>query len=189
LPANFFGGHADSLAIQVEALELERMLKTHGHTTLFRLSGLGKGKDGVALIRHVQRTPTGNTIQHVDFLKVNMSEPLKARIPIHVTGEAPAVRLHDGILMHPTDTVEVEALPSDLPEAVQVDVSQLTELNTSVLARDVKLPAKVKLLTDPAEPLVTITAPRVAPVEAEAAAPPPATPATEETGAAAQPPA
>ncbi|HEX6121896.1 MAG TPA: 50S ribosomal protein L25 [Ktedonobacterales bacterium] len=186
LPANISGGHAESVAIQVEAHELERMLKAHGRTTLFRLTGLSKGSGGMALIRHVQRTPTGTAIQHVDFLKVNMSEPLRARIPVHVTGEAPAVKLQDGVLMHTLDAVEVEALPGDLPEAVTVDVSKLAEVNSSVLARDVTLPAKVKLLTEPSEPVITIAAPRVVPAEVaapEAVRPLPA----EEAGESAQP--
>jgi hypothetical protein len=81
--------------------------------------------------------------------------------------------------------VEVEALPGDLPEAVIVDVSKLTELNTSVLARDVALPPKVKLLTEPSEPLITITAPRVAPTEAEV--PEPLAAASTEAGEGASP--
>src|SRR5215469_1265064 len=86
LPANIFGGHRDSIAIQLNAHELERTLKTHGHTTLFRLSLGGKGNEDTVLVRKVQREPVTGAIQHVDFLHVEMSEPIKARIPVRATG-------------------------------------------------------------------------------------------------------
>jgi large subunit ribosomal protein L25 len=173
LPANIFGGHRASIPIQLDAHELERMLKTYGHTTIFRVKVPGAAEDTV-LIRHVQRAPTSGAIQHVDFLHVEMSQPIKARIPLHLTGEAPAVKLHGGILMRPVDALEVEALPADLPNALTVDVSVLAELNSTVTAGAVAVPPRVKLLANPDEPVVMIAVPRAAAAEAaaEAAVPP-----------------
>ncbi|MBF6590582.1 MAG: 50S ribosomal protein L25 [Ktedonobacterales bacterium] len=168
LPANVYGGHRPSIAIQIDARELTRILKAHGPTTLFRLAGAADRGDETVMIRHVQRGATSGAIQHIDFMHVEMSEVLRARIRIHVAGESPAVKLHGGILIHSLDTLEVEALPDELPETIQVDISELTELNSSIFVRDLQLPDSVKLLTNLDEPVITVSAPRSAPAEAAA---------------------
>ncbi len=187
LPANIFGGNHESIAVQLNALELQRLLKGYGRSTLFRVKLPGAGEQTV-MIRHVQREPVTGAIQHVDFMHVEMSQPLKVRIPVQLTGEAPAVKTHGGILMRQTDSLEVEALPADLPDALLIDVSGLTELNASLTAADIQMPRGVKLLANPDELLVAIGVPRAAaaaeaateaPTAAPAAAEAPATPAEE----------
>lgn len=171
MPANLYGGHDASIPLQVDSHELETLFKKHGPTTLYRLVIAPDGMEQTALVRHVQREPVTGAIEHVDFLHVAMNQSIHARIPLRLQGEAPAVKIEGGVLLHPVDTLEVEALPANLPEFVEVDISRLTELNSSLYVRDVHLPPRVKLLSPEDEVVVSVTAPRTPAAEAEAAVP------------------
>jgi len=109
----------------------------------------------------------------VDFRRVQLNQPVHARVPLHLTGEAPAIRLHGGVLLHLLDAVEIESLPANIPEAVMLDISPLDELNSLLTVADIQLPKNVKLVSAATEPAVTIKPPRieVPEVEAPAAAP------------------
>lgn len=158
VPANIFGGARPSEAIQVRAHDLEHAFKTHGAASIFQLVGLAEGGTRAVLIRHVQRTPATGAIQHIDFMRVEMTASLRARIPLRLVGDAPAVRTYGGMLVHPLDAIEVEALPGDLPQTILVDVSGLTEVGSSVLARDLALPKGVTMLAESDEVVATIVA-------------------------------
>jgi large subunit ribosomal protein L25 len=181
IPANVFGRGRDSTAIQVQAHDLKRLLAAHGGTRLISLRI--DGADEAALLRHVQHDPRTGAIEHVDFMHVEMTQPIRARVPVRLIGEAPAVRVLGGVLLHMSDAIEVECLPRDLPESVELDISQLDQLDATLHVSDVVLPPKVTLLDDPNEPLVKVTPTRVTeevPAPAEAAAPAPeAAPPTE----------
>ena len=170
LPANVYGNQRDSLAVQVDAHEMERALKTHGPTTLYRLVIAPDGKEETVIVRHITRQPASNIIQHIDFFHVKMTEPMRAKVPVRLVGEAPAVKLHDGVLIQSLDMAEVEALPAELPEALELDISDMDELNTSRHASALNVPGKVTLLTPEDEIVVSIQAPRIAAEEAPAAA-------------------
>lgn len=162
MPANLYGQNQESIPLTVDTHELETVFKHHGPSTLYRLRIRPDGTEQAALVRHVQREPVTGAIEHVDFLHVSMTETIRARIPIRLVGEAPAVTLDKGVLLHPTDTIEVEALPSDLPQFVDVDISGMTELNSSLYVRDLTFPSGVTPLTTADDAVVSIAAPRTA---------------------------
>ncbi len=174
IPANIYGRGSESMPIQLNALEFTRFLKAHGPTTILRLT-VGNGDGNAAVVRHVQREPATGAIQHVDFMHIEMTEPIRARIPIRIDGEAPAVKSDDGILLHLLESIEVEALPADLPESITVDVTPLAELNQSLHVSDLHVPTSVTVLTDADELIVKIERPRVIvePTEAAPEAPAP----------------
>lgn len=180
LPANIYGNHRQSVAIQIPRIELERIFKAHGAHALFRLTIMPGGVEDTALVRHIQREPTTGAIQHVDFYRVQLDERIRARVPLRITGEAPAVKTEGGVLLHTLDALELEALPASLPQALTVDISGLRELNSSLTAGDVPLPPDVTLLTSADEIVITIMARRTAAAEATAA-PTAAKPAEETT--------
>lgn len=163
VPANIYGAHRDSMPIQLDGHELKRAIETHGATTLFNLDIPGAAAETV-LIARVQHEPASGAMQHVDFIHVVLGQPIHARVPVHFIGEAPAVTQLDGVLVHPTEVVEVEALPSKLPEAFEVDVTRLTEFGQNVSVGDLSVPSGITVLTDASETLVTVTAPKVQPV-------------------------
>ena len=181
IPGNIYGHNRPSVPVQLNAHDFELFLHRHAATTLLRLSLDGGGAPETALIRHVQHEPVTGAIQHVDFLHVMLSESIKARIPLRWEGESPAVRNRDGILLQLIDTVEVEARPTDLPPALTLDVSGLAEVKATLYVRDIPVPRRVKLLTDPDEPVVKVEPARVIAeaVPAAEAAPTEAAPTAE----------
>jgi large subunit ribosomal protein L25 len=182
IPGNIYGGGRESIAIQLNGLDFQRFLAKHSATTLLRLQ-LGDGaKDETVVVRHVEREPATHAIQHVDFLHVELSQAMRARLPLHLTGDAPAVRLYGGVLLTLLDHIEVEARPTDLPKALTLDVSGLEELKATLHVRDIAAPESVKVLTNADEPVVKIEPPRV--VEEEVA--PAAAAASEGATAAAE---
>lgn len=187
IPANIYGRHQPSQPLQVDGHTLERFLAGHRATRVIDLRvESGDGTVMNALIRHITRSPRSGKILHVDFLRVSMNEPITVRVPVRLTGVAPAVAVEGGVLLHMLDTLEIESLPGDLPEALVLDISGLKEIDDALFVRDVPLPERVTLLSDPDEAVAKVVAPRaVLAEEAQAgaaeAAPAPAAQAAKET--------
>ena len=187
IPANIYGRHQPSQALQIDQHTLERFLVGHRTTRVIdlRVDG-GEGAVLNALVRHIARSPRSGKIMHVDFLRISMTEPITVHVAVRLTGVAPAVEVEGGVLLHMLDTLEIESLPGDLPEALVLDISSLKEMDATLHVRDVPLPPKITLLSDPDEPVVKVVAPRAvlageAQAEAAAAAPTPAAEAAGET--------
>jgi len=125
------------------------------------------GKQYPTLVREKQLDFIRNTPIHVDFLAVSMTEKITANVGIHVEGEAPAVKDFGAILVTNLTELEVECLPSDLPERFTVDVSGLTEISSGVYVKDVVAPENVEILTDPEEVIVVATAMAAEEIEEE----------------------
>jgi large subunit ribosomal protein L25 len=171
IPGNIFGGGKASVPIQLDGHTFERFLATHGATTVLALRIAG-GSAETTIVRHVQHEPVTGKIEHVDFQHVEMSQPMKARVPIRLRGVSLAVKIFDGVLLHLLDAVEVEALPANLPDAVEVDISGLEELKATLHVRDLEIPQGVTVLTDADETIVKVEPPRVAVEEIPAAVAP-----------------
>lgn len=174
-PANISGAAKPSIAIQVSTSDLSNVLKQHSAGMLRIQVSPGSHNENVVLSR-VERDAVTTKIVHVDFRRVRLNQSLRLRVPVHLTGEAPAVRVGGGILIHVLDSVEIESLPGNIPDAVTLDISPLVDLNTSLTVADIVTQEHVKIMTAPTEPVVTVKAPRIEVEEAEPAA---ATPAAE----------
>ena len=166
LPANVYG-HAASTAIQLPAREAERVIARAGRTQLISLAMDG-GQPTTVLVKASQRHPTRGSLLHVDFFRVAMDERLKVDVPVRLVGDAPAVKQHDASVLQATTTVNVESLPADLPEAIEVDISGLEDLDSTLHVRDLRAPGGVTILTDPEELVVKMLPPteEEAPTEA-----------------------
>lgn len=159
-PGNISGGGKPSVAIQMDQRELVDIIKHHG-APILRISIEPDGGNDTALLAKVERDAVSSAILHVDFRRVKLTQPIKARVPLRTEGDAPAVKVYNGVLLHLMEAVEVEALPANLPDAVTIDISGLVELNSTLTAKDIKAPAKVQVLVAPDEPVITVKAPRV----------------------------
>jgi len=159
-PGNISGGGKPSVAIQMDQRELVDIIKHHG-APILRISIEPDGGNDTALLAKVERDAVSSVILHVDFRRVKLTQPIKARVPLRTEGDAPAVKVYNGVLLHLMEAVEVEALPANLPDAVTIDISGLVELNSTLTAKDIKAPAKVQVLVAPDEPVITVKAPRV----------------------------
>jgi large subunit ribosomal protein L25 len=191
IPANIFGHKETPQAVQLEAIEFDRLRRSHAATGIIALRLPDSSGVQTALIRHVQHDPRSGKVIHVDFFRVSMTERLNIKVPLHFVGEAPGVKVEGGVLLHLLDTLEVECLASEIPENIEVDVSSLADIDSILHAGEVKLPANMSLVTDPNEGVVKVAAsrlekeiegaaPEAAAPEAAAAPAAPAAEATEE---------
>ena len=176
IPANISGHNSPSVALQIEAITFDRLRRQHGTRGVIALKS-PSGSENV-LVRHVQHHPISGDIIHVDFSRVSMSDRITMKVPLHYIGEAPGVKIEGGVLLHLLETLEVECRASDIIESLDVDISSLSEINSSFQAKDVKLPSGFSLITDPEELIIKVDAPRVeeetsttTPTDADAPAP------------------
>jgi|SRR5438105_6779800 len=163
-PANIYGHNVKSQTIQVATEELKHVLKSAGRNDIVYLR-LDGDDPRPTFVRDVQQHPVTDAIQHVDFLQISLREKVRADVPIHLTGIAPAVDTYGGILMHGLDHVTVEALPTEVPSFLEIDVSPLTEINQALHVSDLDLPDGVTLLTDVEQVVAKVAPPAVEPVE------------------------
>ncbi len=163
VPAVVYGRESEPINLTVDHKALRSVLAHAGGTQLIALQ---VGSQSIpALAREVQRDPIAGNILHVDFYRVAMDRLIRAEVPVVVVGESPVVASREGILIHLTNSVEVEALPADLPPSIQVEASTLTAVGQHILVSDLPVPAGVRIVTDPGELILKIDQPMTAEVE------------------------
>lgn len=185
VPANIYGHKEAPVPIQIDALEFERARRLHGSKSIFSLI-MPNAPVETVLMREVQHNPKTGKIVHVDFTRVSLRERVEVAVTLNYVGEAPGVKVEGGVFLHMVDALTVECTASDIIQSLDVDISSLTDIDATLHAGDVKLPANFTLITNPEEPIAKIAAPRVeepaaATPEVEAASS--AAPSTENTEA------
>jgi large subunit ribosomal protein L25 len=186
VPAVVYGGASDGAGrqatpIAVEPKALLKILHSEaGANTLISLKLTGAG-DAKVLVKEYQLDPITHQVLHADFYRVAMDRAIQVTVPVIVKGEPKGVKQQGGILEFVRREVEVECLPADIPEHIDVDVSELM-LHQGVRLRDIATDPKWKPVTDPDTMLVHVITPKAeeAPVAAEAAAASAAAPAEPE---------
>lgn len=158
-PAVVYGHGKEAKSIQVASSNLEKVYAQAGSNKIITLR-FGEGKSQNALIQAVQQHPLTGSILHADFYLVKMDQKVKTEVPLHFVGESTAVYQQEGILVKNKETIEVEALPADLPEQVEVDISVLDDFDKSIHVSDLIISADVTLLDDPEELVVKVDPPR-----------------------------
>lgn len=161
VPANIYG-HGASRAIQAPTRALEHLLAHGGRTGLISIAFNGKSE--TALVKGIQRDPRSGQIVHIDFQAVSMTEEVTSTVPVRFIGESSAVIRLDGVMTHPRSEVHVTARAQDLPEAIEVDVSSITELHGAIHISDLPRSASYTI-TDPAEEVLAIVLPPKVEVE------------------------
>ena len=169
IPANIYGHKEASQAVQLSAADFEALRRAHKTSGIIALR-LGRAAAQTVLVRHIQRHPVSWKIQHIDFFRVSLTERIQVRVALHFVGEAPGVKNEGGVLLHLLDALEVECAAQDIVDALEVDVTSLAEIDDTLYAKDVQLPANYKLNTDPEEPVAKVAATRAEIAEEEAAA-------------------
>jgi len=165
LPANIYGKKIKSTSVQIDLKEFEKVYKEAGETSLIDL--VVDKKVHPVLVSDIQVNPVDSSFYHVDFKEVDLKEKVSAQVPVEVVGESPAEKQGLGILVQLVEEVEVEALPTDLPEKFEVDVSKLEEVDASIHIKDIKSGDKVEILDDAEQIVVKIDALREEEVEEE----------------------
>ncbi|HLC05720.1 MAG TPA: 50S ribosomal protein L25 [Anaerolineales bacterium] len=149
LPAILYGAGISPQPVQLDAREAGKALARVSAATLLDLE-VGDEVHKV-LVREMQRDVIRRDLKHVDFLKVAMDVVIRTEVPVELVGEAPAVKLLAGVLVSGVDEIEVEALPSDLPDRISVDLSVLKNIDDAITVGDLFLGKGVKVLTDAGE--------------------------------------
>jgi large subunit ribosomal protein L25 len=178
VPAVLYGEGEQPLALAVDNKELYSVLHTRARGNVIidlAIEGSGRG-ECKAIIREIQRHPIHRGIIHVDFQHISMTKEIVVRVPIVVTGESVGVKSHGGILEFLLREIEVQCLPTAIPEQVTVDVSNL-DIGDSLQVKHLAIEG-MKLVTDADASVITVVAPTVieevkveVPVEGAEAAP------------------
>ena len=169
-PVHLYGKGVASRALQGDTATVARVVSQVGQNIPLYLKVSDASDQELVFVREVQRHPITNQILHVDFYRVEATQRVRGEVPVTLTGEAPAVRVHRGVLMQALYVLAVEALPMDMPERIDVDISHIEALDQDVRVSDIAVDEAITILTDAEELVVRINAPRVA-EEPTAAAP------------------
>ena len=157
LPAVIYGNKIDNpISIELEEHEALMVLRNAGSSTLLTIEL--DGTEYPTLIREKQVDYLKNIPIHIDFVAVSLTEKTTALVSVHIEGDAPAVKDFGAILVTGVVELDVECLPTDLPERFTVDVSTITEIGSGIYVKDIDAPDGVEILTDPEEVIVIATA-------------------------------
>jgi large subunit ribosomal protein L25 len=166
------GGSREATSIAVEPKALLKILHSEsGANTLIALRLEGEG-DARVLVKDYQLDPITHQVLHADFFRIAMDRVLQVTIPLTVKGEPKGVKQQGGILEFIRREIEIECLPADIPEHIEIDVSELM-LHQGIRVRDIATDATWKPLSDPEMMIVHVIAPKaeevVAPTDVAAA--------------------
>lgn len=155
IPANVFGRDIKSLGIQVKGSDFNKIWKKAGETSLVDLS-IGESKTRPVFIKAVQKDPVTGLVLHADFQQVNLKEKITAIVPLVLEGESPIEQSGEGLVLQTLNELEVEALPTEIPHEVKVDISKLNEIGQTVHVKDLAIPKEVEVKTDPEAVVVSV---------------------------------
>ncbi len=155
LPAVIYGRHVEPIAISLDAHSASLILAKLTSSSLVTLDV--DGTEFPAIVREKQRNYIKGVLTHVDFLALDLSEKIRTKVRLTYTGISPAVKDFSAVLVHRLDALEVECLPTDLPERITVDISSLKEIGNNIHVRDIVVPANVLVLDDADEIAIIAT--------------------------------
>lgn len=158
VPGIVYGHGIKNINIAVDARAMAKLFAAAGHTTLIDLDVAGKKHN--VLIREIQFHPVHGSLDHVDFYQVRLDEEISADVSIDYVGESSAVKDLGGVLIRNLDTIEVRALPQNLPHYIQVDISVITQLDMPIRTADLTLPAGVTVINEADEVIAFVQPPR-----------------------------
>jgi large subunit ribosomal protein L25 len=159
LPAVVYGHGTASESVSLDAHEFELLRRRSGASTLVDLAVDG-GKARPVLVHGIQVHPVNRRPIHVDLFAVRMTEELTVEVPLVGMGTAPAAEA-GGTLVHPVSSVKVRALPANLPDSIQYDLSALVSYDATITAADLVAPAGTTIQADPADVIARVLAPRI----------------------------
>ena len=158
LPAIIYGHNLKPVNISLNAHEATQVLNRITASSLVMIDL--DGKEYPTLVRERQRNPVKSVYVHIDFQVVSLTEMIRAKVAVQLVGVSPAVKDFSAILVTGYSELECEALPQDLPERIQVDISSILKIGDGIHVRDIVISDKVKILDNPSEMIVLATAPK-----------------------------
>jgi len=176
LPAVMYGV-GKTIPIKLNRKEIQKLIYSgggeHALITLELNEGGSKISEHPVLIKDYQREPVSEELLHVDFIEVSLKEKIKVTIPVVIIKEPAGIKM-GGIMQHRVREIEVECLPTQIPDKIEIDAG-FVEIGHSLHVSDIPAVEGIKIVTDPSEVILSVTAPKeevvAAPVEAEVAEP------------------
>ncbi|MFA6142606.1 MAG: 50S ribosomal protein L25 [Candidatus Omnitrophota bacterium] len=163
IPANVYKGGHGAVNLQIAMSDLKGVLRTKAGENVIitlKISGGDAPNDKTVLIKEIQRNPVKDDILHVDFNEISLTETLKVNVPLVSRGEPVGVKVDGGILEHVIRELQVECLPTAIPEKLEVDVSNM-KIGDAIHVKDVKVSEDVKVLNDPELIAMIVKPPKV----------------------------
>ncbi len=160
IPVHFYGPGIESKALQCAGRQLIPALVEAGTSSPITVTIEGESGSYLAFAREIQWDPTRDTVLHVDFMSADVSRPVTAQVGIVLEGEAPGAVRSGGSVSQMLFTLDVSALPLDMPAQAEVDLAVMTTEDSVIRAGDIPLSEAVALLTDPDEMVARIDIPR-----------------------------
>jgi len=163
IPANVYKGSKGAVSLQISGDDLMEVLHTKAGENVIitlQISGETGAKDKTVLIKEIQREPIKDRILHVDFHEISLTEALKVNVPLVSHGEPVGVKVDGGMLEHVMWELQVECLPTSIPEKIEVDVSNL-KIGESIFVKNIVVPKGVKVLNDPELIAMIVKPPKV----------------------------
>jgi len=155
LPGNVYGNKVKSESITVNFKEFRNIFKEAGETNIVNI--VLEGKNRPTLIHNVQTDPITDLPLHIDFLQVDLKQKVTVQIPIELVGDSLAEKQGIGTIVQYTDEVEVEALPTELPESFEIDISKLENADDQIQVKDISIDkTKVEMKEDSERVIVKV---------------------------------
>jgi large subunit ribosomal protein L25 len=160
VPAVVYGGELGALSIQVQERAIYTLLRASGENSVFLLKLAGSEQSRHTMIKELQVDPLTGGLVHIDFQRIDMSEKVRVKVPLELMGVPLGVKNEGGMIDFVTRELEVECLPAEIPNHLELDVSAL-HIGQHLEAADVQLPESVELIEEPHRVVVSIAQPRL----------------------------
>lgn len=157
IPAVFYGEGAKSFPLIVDTHDFKNLISAEARTNIVVKLEIEGKRGQTAIIKEIQKHPLEDFYLHVDFLKIALDEEIETTVPVTVLGESAGVK-EGGVLQHGLWEIKVKALPKDLPDHFEVDISRL-EIGDTLRVSDVVKPDGVQIITEGEETLVSVVPP------------------------------
>ena len=161
VPVHLYGPGMEPRALQCQASRLIRVLAQAGGATPINITIQGESETHLAFAREIQWDPRRDDLLHVDLLAADVSRPVTAQVPVILIGESPGARLVSGTVMQQLRTIDVQALPLEMPSQIEIDLIVMEDADSVIRVSDLPLPGNTTVLTDSEELVARIELPRV----------------------------
>ncbi len=144
IPAVVYGGKKPPVSVEIPEKDFLKLIK-RGSNAIIKIEY--PGSSDTVIVKKLQYHVVTDRLIHVDFHRISLTEKIEVEVHIRLNGEAPGVKLHGGILEHPTREIKVRCLPTAIPKEIPVDIS-LLDMGGSILVKDITVPEGVEILED-----------------------------------------
>lgn len=155
-PAHLYGHNVKSVALQCDTDTLRDLIAHAGRTRLLNLE-IDSEKPKSVFVREIQRDAISRELLHVDFYQVTRTEKIAVAVPIVLVGEAPAMKFKGCMIVRGINSLSIECLPTDVPPQIEIDITQLEEVEQAVHVKDIVLNPEITVHADPEQLVVKIS--------------------------------